>query len=54
MRPPISQIAREEIKDLMGSEDSAVIREGIQRLGQSVEKVFLADRLRQVMKREES
>lgn len=52
VRPPISQIPREEISGLMKSDDPEAIREGIQRLGQSVEKVFLADRLRQVMKKE--
>lgn len=51
VRPPMSQIPREDIDGLMKSENAETIKEGIQRLGQSVEKVFLADRLRQVQKR---
>ncbi|MBA3015804.1 MAG: restriction system-associated AAA family ATPase [Desulfobulbaceae bacterium] len=54
VRPPISQIPREEIAELMESDDPGTIKMGIQRLGQSVEKVFLADRLRQVMKKDEA
>jgi restriction system-associated AAA family ATPase len=54
VRPPISQIPREDIAELMKSNDPEAIRDGIQRLGQSVEKVFLADRLRQVMKKDDA
>jgi len=48
VRPPISQVPRDDIKDLMESTDPDEIKEGMQRLGHSVEKVFLADRLRQL------
>lgn len=52
VRPPMSQIPREEIELLMKSEDAEAIKEGMQRLGESVEKVFLADRLSQLPKPE--
>ena len=48
VRPPISQRPRDEIAELMRSTDSEEIRAGIQGLGNSVEKAFLADHLRQV------
>ncbi|MBA3922765.1 MAG: restriction system-associated AAA family ATPase, partial [Nostocaceae cyanobacterium] len=51
VRPPISDVARDEIKGLMESENPKDIREGMQHLGDSVEKAFLADRLRQLMKK---
>jgi restriction system-associated AAA family ATPase len=50
VRPPIGQLARDEIKELMESEDYEEIRVRIQRLGDSVEKAFLADHLRQLTK----
>lgn len=46
--PPISQVSREEIDELMQSDDLDAIREGMKRLGSSVEKAFLADRVRQL------
>ena len=52
IRPPISGVARDEIKRLMESEISEEIRAGMQRLGDSVEKAFLADRLRQLKNRD--
>jgi restriction system-associated AAA family ATPase len=52
VRPPISEVPRQEIKELMECTDSAVLKEGLARLGHSVEKVFLADRLRQLTKQE--
>ncbi len=48
VRPPISAIPRREIDRLMQSQDLKEIKEGIARLGDSVEKVFLMDRLRQL------
>jgi restriction system-associated AAA family ATPase len=48
IRPPISQISRDEIEELMQSKNPDEIRAGIQRLGNSVEKAFLADHLRQL------
>jgi restriction system-associated AAA family ATPase len=48
VRPPISCISRNEIKRLMDSESPEEIREGIQHLGDSVEKAFVADHLRQI------
>ncbi len=53
IRPPISGIATDEIKRLMESENQEEIREGMQHLGDSVEKAFLADRLRQLKNRDE-
>lgn len=46
VRPPISDEPRNEIEKLMRSDDTEKIRHGINRLGDSVEKAFLADRLR--------
>ena len=54
VRPPISQLPRQEIEALMQSNDPGEIRKGIDRLGHSVEKLFLADRLRQLTPSEES
>lgn len=48
VRPPISQRSRDEIEELMRSDNPEEIRAGIQGLGNSVEKAFLADHLRQV------
>lgn len=44
--PPMSGVARREISDLMKSTDTEEIQAGIERLGDSVEKIFLIDRLR--------
>lgn len=52
VRPPMSEVPRREIKELMASEDPDAITAGIAKLGDSVEKVFLMDRLRQLSKRE--
>jgi restriction system-associated AAA family ATPase len=46
--PSISQVSRDEIKRLMESENSDEIKIGMQHLGDSVQKAFLADRLRQL------
>jgi len=46
--PPISQISRDKIKELMNSDDHEEIKAGIKSLGNSVQKAFLADHLRQV------
>lgn len=46
IEPPISELARTEIKQLMTSRDSRVIEAGVSRLGSSVEKVLLLDHLR--------
>jgi restriction system-associated AAA family ATPase len=48
VRPPISQVSRDQINELMASENPEEIREGIQHLGSSVEKAFLADRIREL------
>ncbi len=50
VRPPISSVAQQEIKRLMQSTDPAEIRAGMQRLGDSVEKIFLAERARRLDK----
>jgi restriction system-associated AAA family ATPase len=52
VRPPISQMPRDDINALMKSNDPEEIAQGIQRLGQSVEKVFLKDHLRQIQSKE--
>ena len=51
VRPPISQVALDKIEDLMQSDNPEEIRAGMQQLGDSVEKAFLADRLRQLTNR---
>lgn len=53
VRPPFSQLARDEISHLMRSKDIEEIRDGIQRLGNSVEKAFLADRLRELTRNDD-
>jgi len=52
VRPPISEEPRKEIKDLMESKDLGTIKAGMGRLGNSVEKVLLGDRVRQLLKEE--
>lgn len=48
VRPPISDVSLGEIESLMQSNNPEEIEEGMSRLGFSVEKVFLADRLQQL------
>jgi restriction system-associated AAA family ATPase len=48
VHPPISRASFGEIEALMQSNNPDEIREGMSRLGHSVEKVFLADRLQQL------
>lgn len=48
VRPPISKASLGTIESLMQSNDPKEIEEGMSRLGNSVEKVFLADRLQQL------
>ncbi len=50
VRPPISKVSLGEINHLMKSVDADEIRRAMDRLGHSVEKAFLADRLRQLTK----
>lgn len=52
VRPPISEVPRREIKELMASEDAEAIKSGIAKLGDSVDKVFLMDHLRQISKQD--
>ena len=52
VRPPMSQRPRDKITELMKSDNPEEIRAGIQDLGNSVEKAFLADHLRQVTNRD--
>lgn len=54
VRPPMSDVPRREIENLMKSLDRDAIKAGIARLGDSVEKVFLMDRLRQLSRQEGS
>jgi restriction system-associated AAA family ATPase len=54
IRPPISNVPLEEIEQLKSSDDPERIRAAMDRLGHSVEKVFLADRVRQLTEREAS
>jgi restriction system-associated AAA family ATPase len=51
VRPPISDVPRKEIADLMNSDDPENIKAGIDRLGHSVERAFLSDHLRQLTKK---
>ncbi|MEM7770314.1 MAG: restriction system-associated AAA family ATPase [Cyanobacteria bacterium P01_A01_bin.37] len=53
VKPPISQRSRDKIEELMKSDDPVEIKAGIQDLGHSVEKSFLADHLRQVTNKKE-
>lgn len=46
VRPPISQRPRDEIDELLKSEDIELLSEAMEKLGSSVEKTFVADRLR--------
>jgi restriction system-associated AAA family ATPase len=46
VRPPISEIPKAEMIDLMASTDVAKIKAGLARLGASVEKVYLEDHLK--------
>ena len=48
VRPPISETPRLEIEIMMRSEDAVEIRELVGRLGDSVERAFLIDRIRQL------
>ena len=50
VQPPISQMARDEIENLLESNDIATLEAALPRLGASVEKSFVADRLRQLKK----
>ncbi len=52
VRPPMSEMPRREIEELMKSKNCDEIKTGIARLGDSVEKVFLMDHLRQLSKQE--
>lgn len=46
--PPLSQMARDDIEELMKSTDASELSKAMDRLGSSVEKSFLADHLRQL------
>lgn len=48
IRPPLSQMAQDEIAELMKSDDIDRLTEAMDKLGSSVEKSFVADRLRQL------
>jgi restriction system-associated AAA family ATPase len=50
VRPPMSSESRKKIEDLLKSNDPETIRRGMEQLGHSVEKTFLADHLRQITK----
>ena len=52
VRPPISRVPLKEICELMKSDNPEQIKAGMARLGHSVEKVFLADRLQQLTEKE--
>ena len=51
VRPAISRVPMDFIESLKTMSDAKTLRDGIERLGHSVEKVFLLDRLRQLEKR---
>ncbi|MGE1158817.1 restriction system-associated AAA family ATPase [Pantoea agglomerans] len=46
INPPMSDIPKNEIDDLLESENIDEIKEAINRLGDSVERIYLADRVR--------
>lgn len=46
VRPPISDVARDEINDLKSTNDPEKLQAAMSKLGHSVEKMFLAERLR--------
>lgn len=48
IRPPLSQLAQDEIAELMESDDIGRLTNAMDTLGSSVEKSFVADRLRQL------
>ena len=50
IKPPISDVPRARIAELRESEDPQKIEAGLAELGDSVEKLLLADRLRQLQK----
>jgi len=50
IRPPISDVSMAKIESLKSSEDPATIQEGMLELGDSVEKIMLADRVRQLQR----
>lgn len=50
IRPPLSQLARDEIEELLDSNDIGKLEAALPLLGASVEKSFVADRLRQLKK----
>lgn len=54
VRPPISQLARDEIRRLMETGTAEELRQAIDTLGSSFEKAFLGDRLRQLEQAEVS
>lgn len=50
IRPPISAVSMTEIEKLQKSDDPQEIQEGMLELGDSVEKIMLADRVRQLQR----
>lgn len=50
IRPPLSQLARDDIGGLLESDSIEELEEAMGRLGSSVEKSFVADHLRQLKK----
>lgn len=48
--PPISDVPMAKIEELKGSDDPEEIRRGMVELGDSVEKIMLADRVRQLLR----
>jgi restriction system-associated AAA family ATPase len=52
VRPPISELPRQDINELMISGNPGQIKAGLERLGHYVDKAFLSDRLRQLTKTE--
>lgn len=54
VRPPMSEVPRREIKTLLASNDADEVRAGIAKLGDSVDKLFLMDHLRQISSTEGS
>lgn len=52
--PPISELPREEISKLLKSDNEQEIADGMRKLGNSVDKAFVADKLRQLRRKGKS
>lgn len=49
--PPISELSREVVAEIMNSDDVSEIEDGLSKLGPSIEKALVSDHLRQVIEK---